>query len=153
MIVPAAERSFEKGLASLHSGEALEAMAYFEAALRQHRAVTQEQPHMKYQSFFGLCMARLKGNKTKALKLCQEAAEAEFYNPEVFLNLGKVALMTGNKRMAHQAFQRGLHLDRGHKALRAELRRMGVRKRPIFRFLARASSLNRAAGRLRRSTG
>lgn len=153
MIVPAAEKSFEKGLASLRTGEDLEAMAYFEAALRQHRARTQARPHMKYQSFFGLCMARLKGNRKKALRLCLEAADAEFYNPEVFLNLGQVALMTGKRRTAYHAFQRGLHLDEGHRALRAEIRRMGVRKRPIFRFLERTSPLNRAAGRLRRSTG
>ncbi len=151
MIVPAAERSFEKGLASLRTGEALEAMAYFEAALRQHRATTQAQPHMKYQSWFGLCMARLKGNRKKAMRLCMEAADAEFYNPDVFLNLGRVALMTGDRRSAHHAFRRGLYLDHQHRALRLELRHMGVRKRPLFSFLQRTSALNRAAGRLRRS--
>jgi tetratricopeptide (TPR) repeat protein len=153
MIVPAAERSFEKGLASLATGEALEAMAYFEAALRQHRAVTQARPHMKYQSFFWLCLARHKGNREKALRLCREAADAEFYDPEVFLNLGRVAIMAGDRRTAYQAFQRGLHLDPGHKALRSETRQMGVRKRPLFGFLQRTSPLNRAAGRLRRSSG
>lgn len=153
MIVPAAERSFEKGLASLRTGDALEAMAYFEAALRQHRANTQARPHMKYQSFFGLCMARLRGNRKKAMRLCLEAADAEFYNPEVFLNLGRVALMTGDRRVAHQAFQRGLHLDPGHRELRAERREMGVRKRPLFGFLQRTSALNRVTGRLRHSNG
>jgi len=150
MIVPAAERSFEKGLATLRAGETLEAMAFFEAAMRQHHAKTQARPHMKYQSFFGLCMARLKGNKTKALRLCREAADAEFYDPDVFLNLGRVALMTGDRRTAYHAFQRGLHLDRGHVELRGEIRRMGIRKRPLFTFLQRDSPLNRAVGKLRR---
>jgi len=153
MIVRAAERSFEKGLATLRAGETLEAMAYFEAALRQHRAATQVRPHMKYQSFFGLCMARLKGNLTKALRLCREAADAEFYDPDIFLNLGRVALLAGDRRTAHHAFQRGLHLDEGHVELRGEIRRMGVRQRPLFAFLQRESLLNRAVGKLRRNNG
>lgn len=149
MIVAVAEKSFQKGLASLRMGDDLEAMAYFEAAMRHQGSATRSTPNMKYQSYFGLCIAKLKGRREKALRLCQEAANAEFYNPLVFLNLGRVALMQRDRRTAFNAFRRGLEVDNSHRELRFEIRQMGIRKRPMIRFLGRESALNKAAGKIR----
>jgi len=152
MIVAAAEKSFQKGLASLRTGETLEAMAYFEAAMRHHNATTRSAPNMKYQSYFGLCIAKLRGRGDKALRLCREAANAEFYNPVVFLNLGRVALLQRDRRTAYNAFRRGLEIDRGNSELRSEMRMLGVRRRPLLRFLGRENIINKAAGRLLRGS-
>jgi tetratricopeptide (TPR) repeat protein len=149
MIVAMAEKSFQKGLASLQTGDNLEAMAYFEAAMRHQGAATRSAPNMKYQSYFGLCIAKLKGRGDKAIRLCQEAANAEFYNPLVFLNLGRVALIKRDRRTAYNAFRRGLEIDSSHRELRFELRQMGVRKRPLLQFLGRESVINKAVGQLR----
>lgn len=150
MIVAVAEKSFQKGLASLQIGDNLEAMAYFEAAMRHQGSVTRSAPNMKYQSYFGLCIAKLKGRGSKAMRLCQEAANAEFYNPLVFLNLGRVALLKRDRRTAYNAFRRGLEIDRSHRELRFEILQMGIRKRPLLQFLGRESFINKAAGQLRK---
>jgi tetratricopeptide (TPR) repeat protein len=153
MIVRSAENSFHKGLASLKVGATLEAMAYFEAAMLRDRQVNSYSPNMKYQSYFGFCLARLTERRQEALKLCRQAADSEFYNPEVFLNLGRVALLQCDRQAAFQAFRRGLEIDHGHKELRQEVRRLGVRRRPLLGFLNRDHVLNRLAGRLRHSLG
>jgi tetratricopeptide (TPR) repeat protein len=149
MLVRVAENSFRKGLASLRIGETLEAMAYFEAAIRRDREANRDHPTMKYQSYFGLCLARVSERQREAVRICRDAAEAEFYNPDLFLNWGRVALIRGDRRAAVAAFRRGLALDPSHKELSFEARRLGLRRRPVFRFLGRAHVLNRVAGRLR----
>ncbi len=148
MIVRTAENSFQKGIGALKNGDPLEAMAYFEAAMRHDREVNRDAPNMKYQSYFGLCMARVSDKAGEAFRLCSQAADAEFYNPDVFLNLGKVALLRGDRRRAHRAFRRGLEIDVSHAELRSEMQRLGMRRRPLFRFLDRGHVLNRLAGQL-----
>jgi tetratricopeptide (TPR) repeat protein len=149
MIVQTAENSFRKGLAALKTGQTLEAMAYFEAAIVRDRATNREHPTMKYQSYFGFCLAHTTKQRKEATKLCRDAAESEFYNPDLFLNLGRVALLNGNRRDAFRAFRRGLALDPAHKELGFELRRLGLRRRPVFRFLGRGHPFNRFVGQLR----
>jgi len=137
MIIQTAENSFRKGLAALRTGQTLEAMAFFEAAIVRDRATNREHPTMKYQSYFGLCLAKTTRQRKDATKLCRDAAEIEFYNPELFLNLGRVTMLTGDRRAAFRAYRRGLALDPAHKELRFEIRRLGLRRRPVFRFLGR----------------
>ena len=50
---------------------------------------------------------------------------------------------------AYQAFLRGLRLQRDHKRLRREIRALGIRRRPVLRFLGRANPINVFLGRLR----
>jgi Tfp pilus assembly protein PilF len=123
-------------------------MAYFEAAMRRDRELNKDAPNMKYQSYFGLCLARVSEKTGDAYRLCSQAAESEFYNPDVFLNLGKVALLRGDRRRAHDAFRRGLQIDVSHADLLGEIHRLGRRRRPLFAFLQRRHILNRLAGQL-----
>ncbi|MFQ5720404.1 MAG: tetratricopeptide repeat protein [Acidobacteriota bacterium] len=105
---------------------------------------------MKYVSYYGLCLAFATPHHDKALELCRKAAATEFYNPDIFWNLGRVALLAGNRGEAHSTFLRGLEMDPDHPGLRFQVRRLGLRRRPVLPFLGRGHRLNRWAGRVRR---
>jgi hypothetical protein len=72
----------------------------------------------------------------------------EFYNPDLYLNVAKVYMAAGERRRAHKALCQGLRIEKGHPGLIAEMKRMGVRRRPLFGFLPRNHVLNRFTGRL-----
>ena len=144
-----AENSFHRGIACLNTGERLAALAYFEAALRLDQQNCPLQPSMRYLSYFGLCLAFATNRLDEAQRLCEKAARREFYNPDVHWNLGRVALMRGDRQGAYKAFRCGLEIDGNHAGLRFQIRRLGVRKRPVLPALGRSHPLNRLAGRFR----
>lgn len=146
---PSADNSFHKGMAALKTGDTLEALAYFEAAVLRDRQINPQRPTMRYLSYYGLALGLATGRREEAIRLCKQAAGAEFYNPELLLNLGRVALDAGDRRTAFDAFRQGLALHDGHPELRAQIRRLGIRRRPLFGFLKRNHPVNRLAGQLR----
>jgi tetratricopeptide (TPR) repeat protein len=149
MLCRAAEMSFEKGLEILRGGgDGREAMALFEAALTLDQRSGNEYGQARYRSYYGVCLALRERKIREGLTLCQEAAREEFFNPEMWLNLGRVELTAGHRRKAYLAFTRGLRLAPEHKELERELGRLGVRRRPVFPFLSRANPLNVLAGRM-----
>ena len=144
----AAERSFRKGIRALGAGDELIGLAHFEAAVRLSMDDSGEAPS-RYLSYYGLLLGQATDHLQEAKELCRKAAEREFYNPDLLLNLGRVYLMTADRERAHQTFLSGLQLQGNHAGLREEVLRMGVRRRPSFRFLSRANPVNRLLGRLR----
>jgi tetratricopeptide (TPR) repeat protein len=150
MLDRAAEESFRKGLACLdQSGKGLEALALFEAAVKMDGRA-RRRPEARYLSYYGMLLALRAGETGKGLELCRRAAREEFYNPDMWLNLGRVELQAGNRRKAHTAFCRGLRLAPEHRALRRFLSSMGMRARPAIPFLARSNPINIWMGRLAR---
>jgi hypothetical protein len=101
-------------------------------------------------SYKGLCVARGKKQRVQGMNLCRLAADMDFYQPECFLNLGRVCLDMGRRSEAHDAFKRGLSLDAKHPAIHRELARMGRRKAPPISFLPRKHFLNRLLGKFLR---
>ncbi|HEU4401975.1 MAG TPA: hypothetical protein VFT43_07700, partial [Candidatus Polarisedimenticolia bacterium] len=85
----------------------------------------------------------------EAQEICEGAVRAEFYNPELYLNLGRVYLKGGDRARAFGAFVRGLQLSPRHPALIQSIRRLGIRRRPVLRFLGRRHPFNRVLGRMR----
>jgi len=128
------------GLALLNDGKAWEALLVFKKALEQDAA------NPFYLSYYGLCMAKVEKNATKALPFCERAIQKNFIRPELFCNLGKVYLLKGDRRRAYQAFKKGLSIDRSHLELRIELSRMGARRQPVFPFLSRNNVFNHLVG-------
>ena len=147
----AAEESFKKGLEALGKNRQLEAMALFEAAVTlDARANQDSKGNPRYRSYYGMCLA-LEGRKYRdGLVLCRKAAEEEFYNHEVWFNLGRAEMEAGNKSRSHQAFIRGLHLAPGKekKRFQRNLQILGLRRNPFFSFLPRRHFLNTIVGRL-----
>jgi len=101
-----------------------------------------------FYSYLGQAMARCEGRKREGLDLCLYAVEIEPFRPENHLNLAQMYLMLRNRRGTLRALEVGLKIDPTHRGLLRLQRRLGIRRRPPFPFLARGNPLNRVAGRL-----
>jgi tetratricopeptide (TPR) repeat protein len=149
MLYKPAEETFRKGLEALHSsGGEKEAMALFEASLLLDSRHQNGSGQPRYRSYYGLCLATQGKKVREGLKLCRKAGEDEFFNWEIWFNLGKVEMAAGNRFKAHNAFLRALHLSPRKAEVRAYLQELGLRRPPVFSFLSRDHFLNRFLGRL-----
>jgi tetratricopeptide (TPR) repeat protein len=152
MLMQTAESSFSRGMAALEAGRGIEALALFEAAIEIEKRAGASRPQPRYLSFYGVSLAIVANRPKMGLAFCREAATEEFYNPDVFLNLGRVLLEMNRRKDAYQAIAQGLRLQPGHAGLRRELERMGRRRRPTLPFLPRGNPLNVLLGKLARTT-
>ena len=137
-----AEEFFQAGVFLLKRGRPKEALTAFRRAL----SIKDSEP--RYLSYCGLCMARSGESIPEAVELCERAVRREFFRADLFLNLGKVYLMSGNRMKAHQAFRKARSLEQENTEVRQELQRMGVRKPPPLPFLDRGHPLNKIAGKM-----
>jgi tetratricopeptide (TPR) repeat protein len=151
MPILSAENCFKRGLVALAAGKPAEATTLFEAAMAIERERGVGRPQMRYLSFYGLSLAHSRKSITDALRACEEAAREEAFNPDLFLNLGKVYVRSGNRTRALEAYERGLRLDPKHRGLRAALQKTDRRSNPAVRGLDRSHPLNRLLGRIRYS--
>lgn len=150
MLVRPAEESYRRGVEALMAGKTLQAMALFEAAIELERKYGVTRPQARYLSYYGLCLGSEGGRRREGVRFCREATQLEFYNPDLYLNLGRVLLSAGDRRAAHAALIDGYRLQPGHPAIVREMKRMGLRRRPPIPFLARGNPLNVLLGRLTR---
>lgn len=116
-------------------------------------------------SYLAYCMAKERGQYREAARRCEAAIAAEPHNPAHYLNMGRIYLLTKQKGKALAAFRKGLSSDvvktnaaaaespadnraKQQALILAELRRLGIRRRPPFPSLPREHPANRIAGRL-----
>lgn len=115
-------------------------------------------------SYLAYCMAKERGQFREAIRLCEAALKVEPHNPAHHLNLGRVYLLTKQKTKALAAFRKGLSSDavkdgsvaaqsadgraKQQALILAELRGLGIRKRPPFASLPRDHALNRITGKV-----
>ncbi|MGA7826212.1 MAG: tetratricopeptide repeat protein [Geobacteraceae bacterium] len=100
-----------------------------------------------WYSYLGYCVAKERGQVSRGSDLCMISLEQEPDNPEHYLNLGKILLLSGNRSEALQVLRDGV--ARGENAeLIALLNKFGKRKSPLFPFLPRSNPLNKYLGRL-----
>jgi tetratricopeptide (TPR) repeat protein len=143
-----------------HSAEAhfLEGQAELErqridAALEHFRCAQRLDPSSpRYRSFFGLCLGLGERRFDRALELCRSAAKEEFFNPALYHNLARLHLAFGFKAEGLRYLRRGLMIDPQNAPILAEMRALGVRRRPVLGFLRRGHLINRWMGRLRRGS-
>ncbi|MGH7288285.1 MAG: tetratricopeptide repeat protein [Myxococcota bacterium] len=142
-----AEESYRRGRDHLERGETQSALDHFRTAHQVDRA------NPRYRSFYGLGLALVERRFDRALELCRSAAKEEFFNPELYHNLARVHLAFGFKAEAIRYLRRGLMIDPGNGAMQAELRGLGMRRRPVLSFLPRRHPVNRLLGRFIRVWG
>ena len=131
---------FEEGLKALASDDTAEALFFFDQA-----AASGETP--RASAYLAFCMAKELGEFGKALALAQEAVRQDPRNAELYLILGRVHLLAGQKQAAIRVFQHGLH-NGENAALYDELGALGVRRPPPLRFLKRSNPINKYLGLL-----
>jgi tetratricopeptide (TPR) repeat protein len=143
------EEAFKRGLACLERRSYQEAAACFQASMDLDTRAGQATSNMKFLSFLGLALNLSQVRSDEGLRMCEQAAKREFFDPDVFCNLGIVYLRHRQRGPAFAAFHRGLALRPKHRRILEELDRYDRRSAPVFPFLARGHALNIVGGRLR----
>lgn len=102
-----------------------------------------------FYSYLGYGLVRFEGRKREGLQLCRQAAKVDFYRGETYLDLAYAYLHVENRAAAVKAVDQGLAVDPRNKRLRRLKRELGLRRRPVLRFLDRSHPLNVLLGRIR----
>jgi len=118
------------------------------AELVKDRGLSDAIPGVAY-SYLGYGVARYNRQVKEGLRLCEHAVKAQYYHPDVHLNLARAQVLAKNRKAAVAAIQQGLALDPRNPELRALQNEIGVRRRPVVGFLSRDNPVNRALGRIR----
>jgi len=145
-----AEKSFRDGLDALDARKYREAAAHFQKAMEHESS---DGPvklvRLKYGSYFGLALTLASGRSAEGQQLCEQAVKREFLDADLFCNLGIVSLRNRNKKLAFQAFEKGLAIQPRHARILEHLSTYERRSEPVLPKLSRDHLLNRALGRLR----
>jgi Tfp pilus assembly protein PilF len=150
MPILSAENAFRKGLGAMAEKHPEKASVYFRQALDLERERSKSRLDMRYLSYYGLSLAQAGLSTQIALQACKTAVFKQTGDPLLFLNLGRVYILTGKTVRAMAAFERGLKTAPESKILRAELAKLDRRRRPALPFLDRGNPVNRWLGRRRR---
>jgi hypothetical protein len=99
-------------------------------------------------SCYALCKAALEFDLKGMEKLCRQAMRLERENPIIYLCMGRIYLLSGDKGLAYKVFKYGLKYSRMNKELLNELSVFGKRRSPLFPSHEREHFLNRSTGRV-----
>ena len=136
------ERLRKRGVELLRHGDRLKALSLFEKAYE-----LKQTPECR--SYLGMLTATERGQVRKGIDLCQTAIDEEPQNPVHYLNLSKLLYSVQRKTEAVDVvFQaRGLGSS---EEVESWVRAIGIRKRPVFPFLARRNPINKFTGMMLR---
>ena len=106
-------------------------------------------------SYFGCLDALINRNHAEGINLCKRAIRLldekmpfgqEIFYPTFYLNLGRSYLAANNRGGATEALQRGLTFDGENKDLLWEMKKLGIRRKPVVPCLKRSNPLNKYIG-------
>jgi tetratricopeptide (TPR) repeat protein len=144
-----AEQFYQKALESLDNKQYQQCIALLHSAMDQEKQEGSQNPRMKYLSLLGLALTLSQGRSEEGVKLCEQAAKRDFFDADLFCNLGIVYLRNRRRKEAFDAFRKGLILKPKHRRIVEELNRHERREHPVFPSLPRQHFLNITAGKLR----
>ena len=143
------EDQIQLGILYVKEGNYREGFKLLKNAMEKLHGKSPQEVPAKLQSYYGLCLAIHNHDIKGSLEYCRAALKKEFFQPDLYLNLGKVYLLARQKAVAVHAFNKGLKLDDGHAGILNELRKLGIRETPVISFLTRGHFINRILGELR----
>ena len=132
------ERLFMKGVEALDQDNTLSALFYFEKALD-----IEDSPIIN--SSFAFCIAKERGQLSKAISLCEEAIKKDPESSIHYLNLGRIYLLSNKREDAIKIFREGLNYEANQKIV-DDLNKLGTRQFPVISFLKRSSLINKYLG-------
>ncbi len=142
------EELFKVGLKLLREKKYGDALTFIKMAIEKGGYENGAEIPPLYLSYLGLVTALAEKRYRNGTTICEKAIKREFYNPVFYLNLGKVYVAGGYKLKAIDAFNNGLKIDGNHDEIIAELKKMGLRRKPFIPFLMRTHTLNKYLGLL-----
>lgn len=100
-------------------------------------------------SYVGMLQSLQGGRIYEGLDLCLLAHQKDPEEALVYLNLSRCYLAAGDRYQAIRAIHRGLKLKSPHAGILVNFyKAMGMRRKPVLRFLHRDNPLNVALGRI-----
>lgn len=139
------ENPFDEGIRALSARRTGEALQWFE------KAAGEEQTPL-VRAYLAYCRAKVQGNHREQIALCLEAMKEEPRNSDIYLNLGRVYLLAGQRKPAIRAFDLGLRYGKNAQIVN-ELILLGRRKAPPLPFLSRSNPINKYLGKLLKKLG
>jgi len=101
------------------------------------------------KSYMGLLRLLREKDAATGLSLCREALEADPGEALLHLNLAKAYAACGQRYAAIQTVRQGLRIRSPHRSMLVRLSaELGVRRKPVLRFLQRDHPLNKVLGML-----
>lgn len=138
-----AEKAYKEGMMHYRNGY------YGKAVAKLQEAVELDKQNLTYISYLGLLVALAHKKYTEAEQLCHTALRMKRTEVQSYLNLAEVYIQEGKKGDAVEALTVGLQYTKRDVRLVRALRKLGVRRPPVFPFLERRHFLNRHVGKLR----
>lgn len=138
-------RMIAQGIAAANQENTLMALVHLENAAR-------EEASPLLNSYLGYCLAKERHQLARGLALCQQAIQDEPQKTDHYLNLGRIYLLAGQKNQAISTLRRGLKVGRNPRIVQ-ELKKLGLRKSPVFSGLERNHPANKYAGILLQRLG
>ena len=149
-IPQSADDLFQRGLNHLEHKQYQQSIKLIQAAMEQDKLDgANKGPSMRRLSFLGLALVLANGRSEEGLKLCDQASKRDFFDADIFCNLGIALLRSRQKGPAFEAFRKGLALMPRHRRILDELSRLERRDSRVFGFLPRGHFLNYLFGVLR----
>ncbi len=137
------ESQIQNAMALFHGGR----YAHCLSEVRKIESAAADDPRVA--ALLGACNALVSGRLRPGIERCSQLVEQTFYIPDLYCTLGVLLVKSRHLEKAYQVFCRGLKIDAHHRALRSHIREMGLRRRPVLRFLDRTHPANRALGLVR----
>jgi len=138
--------TFLLGCAYLKEANYKEALIYLRRMLIHYQEDTSAVVPPELLSYYGLALAFGENRFTEAVTYCTTAIKKEFYRPDFYVNLARVHLRSNRRSSAVDVLNKGLKVDGGDPGILAELRKLGMRRKPFFGFLTRGNALNKYLG-------
>ena len=142
-------RTTENGEAIQEGRAFLESERPREALARLREAYADDPGDARLRSYYGLALGVADRRYQQAIDLCQSAVKQEFFNPDLYLNVGLLNLAFGFKAEGLRYLRRGRMIDPANPEIASALRDLGQRRDPVLPFLPRRHLLNRWLGSAR----
>jgi tetratricopeptide (TPR) repeat protein len=141
--------TFLLGCAYLKEANYREALVYFRRLLVAYEEDPTAAVPAELLSYCGLALALGENRINEAVTYCTSAIKKEFYHPEFYVNLARVYLKANRRSSAVNVLNKGLKIDGQNPGILAELRKLGVRRKPVVGFLPRGNPINKVLGRVK----
>jgi len=132
------EQIFIKGVNAIKDGNTLLALSIFEK-------LVSSEPTPVINSYYAYCIAKERGLIRNAITLCKEALEKDPENPTIYLNLGRIYILSKDMPEAIKTLREGFSKGKDEFII-VELNKLGTRRKPILPFLSRKNPLNKYLG-------